>query len=85
MKYLGRRHRAGQPDRSGDRQFGSRESPGAKSGCHSQRRPRRAVADVLSWSNWRRNTQPEPGYATTENTINNNDPDLGGGVIDPLR
>ena len=30
------------------------------------------------------NTKPEPDSATTENTINNNDPDLGGGVIDQL-
>jgi hypothetical protein len=55
MKYLdadgiGRVSRIG----LGTWQFGSRESPGAKSGCHSQRRPLQAVADVLSWSNWRR-------------------------------
>jgi len=30
------------------------------------------------------NTKPKPDSATTENTINNNDPDLGG-VIDQLR
>jgi len=31
------------------------------------------------------NTKPERDSATTENTINNNDPDLAGGVIDQLR
>ena len=39
-------------------------------------RPLHAVADILAWSTWRRDTKPEPAPATTANNINNNEHDL---------